>query len=33
MHVWSRVFSVKKVLRSMPKPYMPTKNVDVPRVS
>lgn len=33
IHVWSRLLSVKKILRTMPKPYMPTKQIDVPRVS
>jgi len=33
VHVWSRILSIKKILRSMPKPYMPTKQIDVPRVS
>ncbi|KAK1923952.1 hypothetical protein DB88DRAFT_258962 [Papiliotrema laurentii] len=32
VHVWSRIISVKKILRSMPKPYMPTKQIDVPKV-
>ncbi|TXT08682.1 hypothetical protein VHUM_02810 [Vanrija humicola] len=31
IQVSSRVFSVKRSLRSMPKPYMPTKSVDTPR--
>ncbi|WVR06719.1 hypothetical protein IAU60_003751 [Kwoniella sp. DSM 27419] len=30
-HVWSRILSIKKILRTMPKPYMPTKTVDVPK--
>lgn len=32
VHMWSRVLSVKKILRTMPKPYMPTKQVDVGKV-
>lgn len=32
VHVWSRILSVKKILRSMPKPYMPTKQIDLPKV-
>ena len=32
IHVWSRLLSIKKILRTMPKPYMPTKQIDVPRV-
>lgn len=31
IHVWSRLLSIKKILRTMPKPYMPTKQIDVPR--
>ena len=31
IHVWSRILSIKKILRSMPKPYMPTKHIDVPK--
>ncbi|WVF71095.1 hypothetical protein IAT40_005892 [Kwoniella sp. CBS 6097] len=30
-HVWSRILSIKKILRTMPKPYMPTKQVDIPK--
>jgi len=33
IHLWSRLLSVKKVIRTMPKPYMPTKAIDVPKVS
>jgi hypothetical protein len=33
VHIWSRVLSVKKILRTMPKPYMPTKHLDVTKVS
>lgn len=32
IHVWSRLLSVKKILRTMPKPYIPIKNIDVPKV-
>ncbi|WWD16955.1 hypothetical protein CI109_101387 [Kwoniella shandongensis] len=31
MHVWSRVLSIKRILRTMPKPYIPTKTVDLPK--
>ncbi|WVW84336.1 hypothetical protein I302_106370 [Kwoniella bestiolae CBS 10118] len=31
LHVWSRVLSVKRILRTMPKPYIPTKQVDLPK--
>ncbi|WRT68131.1 uncharacterized protein IL334_005106 [Kwoniella shivajii] len=31
LHVWSRVLSIKRVLRTMPKPYIPTKQVDLPK--
>ncbi|KAK8864729.1 hypothetical protein IAR55_001985 [Kwoniella newhampshirensis] len=30
MHVWSRVLSIKRILRTMPRPYIPTKTVDLP---
>lgn len=33
IHMWSRVVSVKLILRTMPKPYMPIKQVDLPKVS
>jgi hypothetical protein len=32
IHVWSRILSIKKILRSMPKPYIPTKQIDLPKV-
>lgn len=31
-HIWSRVLSVKRILRTMPKPYVPTKAIDLPNV-
>ncbi|OCF74427.1 hypothetical protein I204_04802 [Kwoniella mangroviensis CBS 8886] len=31
LHVWSRVLSIKRILRTMPKPYIPTKRVDLPK--
>nr|XP_018262665.1 uncharacterized protein I303_04144 [Kwoniella dejecticola CBS 10117]OBR84823.1 hypothetical protein I303_04144 [Kwoniella dejecticola CBS 10117] len=31
LHVWSRVLSVKRILRTMPKPYIPTKQIDLPK--
>ncbi|WWC88951.1 uncharacterized protein L201_003866 [Kwoniella dendrophila CBS 6074] len=31
LHVWSRVLSIKRILRTMPKPYIPTKTVDLPK--
>jgi hypothetical protein len=30
--IWSRVLSVKKFLRTMPKPYIPIRQVDVSKV-
>ncbi|ODN72786.1 hypothetical protein L202_08221 [Cryptococcus amylolentus CBS 6039] len=29
-HSWSRIISIKKMLKTMPKPYIPTKPDDVP---
>ncbi|KAL7420822.1 hypothetical protein Q5752_004775 [Cryptotrichosporon argae] len=31
VHVWSRLLSINKTLRTMPKPYIPTKTIDVPK--
>ncbi|CAD6576460.1 MAG: hypothetical protein TREMPRED_001684 [Tremellales sp. Tagirdzhanova-0007] len=31
LHVWSRLLSIKGILKTMPKPYIPTKQIDVPR--
>ncbi|TXT05167.1 uncharacterized protein COLE_06487 [Cutaneotrichosporon oleaginosum] len=29
--IWSRVLSVRRALNTMPKPYMPTKTMDLPK--
>lgn len=31
-HIWSRLLSIKKILRTMPKPYVPTKQIDLSKV-
>ncbi|ORY26356.1 hypothetical protein BCR39DRAFT_541490 [Naematelia encephala] len=31
IHIWSRLLTVKKILRTMPKPYIPTKQFDLPK--
>ncbi|ORX35570.1 hypothetical protein BD324DRAFT_630699 [Kockovaella imperatae] len=31
IHLWSRLISIKRIIRTMPKPYMPTKQIDVPK--
>jgi hypothetical protein len=32
-HLVSRRLSIKRIMRTMPKPYVPTKAIDLPNVS